>query len=153
MYSIDLPLTRCMRLLAASIVCIPACLIGWSSIAVGWRLAVLLGILVTGLVLWRRYRHRRPAVLHIRSDQRLSCSLASGERIEVAQVLPGIIAPSLVMATLVGRGNEVMQLIVPGRSLRIDDHWRLRRVLLAWRCAKDAGTGVPRDQSAERGGT
>ncbi len=138
MHSIDLPLTRCMRLLAVSIICLPACFIGFSSIAVGWRLAVLLGILATGLALWRRYRHLRPAVLHVGADHRLSCSLASGEQVEVTQVLPGIIAPSLIMATLVGRGGEAMPLVVPGRSLQIVAHWRLRRALLAWRRARDA---------------
>ena len=153
MHSIDLPLALCMRLLAVSVIGVPACLVGLSSIAVGWRLSVLLVMLATGILLWRRYRHLRPAVLHVGSDHRLSCTLASGKRVEVEQVLPGIVAPGLVMATLVGRGGETMPLVVPGRTLRIDAHWRLRRALLAWRCAKDAESGAPRDQSVERGGT
>ncbi len=153
MHSIDLPLTLCMRLLAVSIVGVPACLVGLSSIAVGWRLSVLLVILVNGVLLWRRYRYLRPAVLHVASDNRLICTLASGRQVEVERVLPGIIAPGLVMATLVGQDGESMPLVVPGRSMQTDAHWRLRRALLAWRCAKDAETGARRDQSVERGGT
>ena len=143
MHNIDLPLTRCMRLLAVAIIGIPACLVGLSSIVLGWRLALLLAILTSGLFLWRRYRYLRPAVLRVESDHRLSCSLASGERVEVAQVMPGIIVPGVVMATLIGRGGEAMPLIVPGRSLCTDAHWLLRRALLAWRSTENADSGVP----------
>lgn len=135
MHTIALPLTRCMRLLAVAIVAAPVILVGVSPILATWRLLALLVILLAAALSWRRYRQWRPAMLHVGTDKRLSCTLASGARVEVEQVLPGIVAPGLVMATLLGSDGEVMSLVVPGGSLHGDAHWRLRRALLAWRRA------------------
>ena len=141
MQSIPLPLTRCMRLLAAAIVAVPVILVGVSPILFVWRVLALLVILLTGVLLWRRYRQWRPMMLHVGTDNRLSCMLATGARVEVEQVLPGIVAPGLVMATLIGSDGEVMSLVVPRRSLRTDAHWHLRRALLAWRRAGGGESG------------
>ena len=143
MHSIDLPLTRCMRLLAVAIVAAPVILVGVSPIVIVWRLPALLVMLLMGILLWRRYRQSRPATLHVGTDKGLSCTLASGMRVEVGQVLPGIVAPRLVMATLLGRNGEVMSLVVPGRSLHADAHWHLRRALLAWRRDGGGKSGRP----------
>ena len=85
MHEIPLPLTRCMRSLAAAIVVVPAVLIATSPIVYAWRLPVSLLILFTGLLLWRRYRRWRPIVLRIGSDRRLNCLLPEGNRVEVDQ--------------------------------------------------------------------
>ena len=153
MHDIPLPLTHCMRLVAAAIVTAPVVVVGVSPIAVIWRLSAMLLILLTGAYLWRRYRRWRPTVLHVGPENRLSCTLASGRRIGVDQVLPGFVAPGMVLAMLVGPHREAMSLVVPGRSLHADAHWRLRRALLAWRGTAGGELGAQRDQSFERGGT
>lgn len=153
MHEIPLPLTRCMRLLAAAVVFVPAVLIGISPIVDAWRLPASLLTLFTGLLSWRRYRRWRPVVLRVGPDHRLNCILSAGDHVEVERVRQGVVAPGLVMATLIGKGGEGMRLLVPGRSLDVDLHWRLRRALLAWR--PDAGPvrGSRDRQPDVRGGT
>jgi hypothetical protein len=135
MHEIPLPLTRGMRSLAAAVVAGPAVLIATSTIVDAWRLPGSLLVLFTGLLLWRRYRRWRPVVLRVGPDRRLNCTLSEGDCVEVDQVLRGVVAPGLIMATLIGKGGEAMPLLVPGRSLNADAHWLLRRALLAWRPA------------------
>ena len=115
MHEIPLPLTRGMRSIAAAVVAGPAVLIATSTIVAAWRLPGSLLVLFTGLLLWRRYRRWRPVVLRVGPDRRLNCTLSERDCVEVDQVLRGVVAPGLIMATLIGKGkvDELVSLLEP----------------------------------------
>jgi hypothetical protein len=98
-----------------------------------WRLAGAAVLLLSGVLLWRRYLRRRPVSLVAEKDGRLCCFFADGHRLEVARILPGIIRPILVSARLEGRAGEYCNLFVPGGSLPETAHWQLRRALVGLR--------------------
>lgn len=133
MTTIPLPLDHRSTIYAAGLLLGILCLSLLCQIALPWRLAAAVALLMSGTLLWWRYLRRRPASLVVEKDGRLSCILANCERLEVARILPGIIRPSLVSARLEGRAGAYCDLFVPGGSLPETAHWQLRCALVGLR--------------------
>jgi len=133
MTTIPLPLDRRSKMYAAGLLLGIVCLSILCQIALPWRLAAPALLLLSGILLWRRYLRRRPTSLIVEKDARLFCMFADGQRLEVARILPGIIRPSLVSARLEGRAGQCCDLFVPGGSLPETAHWQLRRALVGLR--------------------
>jgi hypothetical protein len=132
MTTIPLPLDHRSRLYAAGLLLGILCLSLLCRIALPWRLAAAGVLLLSGILLCRRYLRRRPASLIVENDGRLCCMFANGHSLEVARILPGFIRPSLVSARLEGPTGEYCELFVTGGSLPEAAHWRLRRALVGF---------------------
>jgi hypothetical protein len=149
MYSIHLPLNGCLRLAAWGIILASMALVLVGHAAWPWRVAGAALVLGTGVLLWRRYQKRRPVTLRACALGGLSCTLADGREVRIAQSQLGVVRPWLVSARLRTAGGERLDLFVPGRSLGGDAHWQLRRALLAFR--PEVGAAEP-DPSNGRSG-
>lgn len=139
MDTIHLPLTRCMRLGAWSLIAGCGALGLAAPTAWPWRFGCAALILATGALLWRHYRRHRPAALQLSRDGSLVCRLGDGEAVVVAGLQMGIVSPRLVSARLLLSDGRRLDLFVPGRSLPPRVHWALRRMLTGFRSAGPGG--------------
>lgn len=149
MNDIPLPLTRCVRLIAAGSIVATALMVVLGPYTWAARLTVAGAVLLVGVSSWHTYTRRRPVRLKIADDRSLSVELADGSIRTVRSVRPGVVAPVLISARLVLDEGET-DLLVPGRSLDAHAHWQLRRALLAFR---PAAPGVAQVSSTGRRGT
>lgn len=133
MHKIPLPLSTCMRRLALATVATCVLLIGLLPVVWPGRLACMALALAVGLLSWRRYLRRRPQWLRVDVHGVIECESTASGRVTIDAIVPGMIHPRLLSASLRAQGGVTLPLFVPGRSVDADSHWRLRRTLLTWR--------------------
>jgi len=138
-----------MRLVGWGLVTACCVLVLTTRAAWPWRMGLAVLVLGAGALLWQRYLRRRPLALHARDRDSLTVTSADGREVEVERLTIGVMRPWLVSVQMHAANGRRLDLFVPGRSLPPAQHWRLRRVLTAFR---PAGEGAAA-QSPERRGT
>ena len=133
---IHLPLSRQLMLYTALAMVLVIALVLFLQLAWPIKLGAVSVLILWGGWLWRRYLDRRPVSLQIGIDGDLHLLQADGRQFAVTDVLPGIISPALISARLSGQKGEHANLPVPGSSLDVETHWRLRRALVRFRPAQ-----------------
>lgn len=133
MQRIDLPLCPWLRALALLGPLLSMVVIGLASLTVLSKLGLLITFVATAWFSWRHYLRRRPLALEFDGiGNKLVVHTLSGPSVVVG-VAPGMISPHLVSVRLLGEDGSRADLFVCSSVLTHDQHWQLRRLLLAWR--------------------
>lgn len=137
MVRIRLPLCPILRWSRHVAVGLTVSIVLLSPIVLHYRL-FLAGLLVLAWqVCWHRYLGRRPVLVELLSSGKLECVQGNGQRIPVTRIRTGHIGPRLVSARLLPERGAGVDLFVTSATIGVDDHWRLRRLLLDWHQESD----------------
>ena len=145
MESIPLPANRAVQAAGPAVVAVAVLLVLASPVIWPLRLSLAVLILGWGGGLWLRYLARRPQGLRVTADGRAWCTDAAGRDHEILALDRGLVRPWLVSVRLHCADGRRRDLLVSARCIDGQAHWRLRRLLLAFR--------PPGAQSAGRRGT
>jgi hypothetical protein len=129
---IDLPQRRWEWLLALSLTLVLSIAVASSPVDPSWRVVLAAATLLLGVLSYRRYRHRRPLAVETTSTGSLVFRLADSRRAIVSTIRIGIVSPLLLTARCRFTDGTSGDLFVPGGTLSRDEHWALRRAVIAF---------------------
>jgi hypothetical protein len=129
---IDLPEQRWESTAALSLTLAFAVAVALSPVDPPWRLLLAASTLLLGVLSYRRYRHRRPLAVETTSAGSLEFRLADSQRATVSAIRLGIVSPLLLTARCRFTDGTSGDLFVPAGILSRDEHWALRRAVVAF---------------------
>jgi hypothetical protein len=129
---IDLPVRRWESTVALSLTLAFAAAVALSPVNPPWRVVLAAATLLLGVMSYRRYRQRRPLAVETTSDGSLVFRFADSQRAIVSTIRIGIVSPLLLSARCRFTDGASGDLFVPAGTLSRDEHWALRRAVVAF---------------------
>jgi hypothetical protein len=131
MQILDIPPARCERLAGPLLVALFATAAGFSPVVESWRWILAVSVLLIGaLTLWRHW-YRRPDGVEVTSAGSLVFRYPNQRRAVVASIWPGIVSENLLVFRYRLENGTRGNLVVSAMVLSPQDHWVLRRAILA----------------------
>ena len=134
--NVVIPLPPGLRLAGPLAIALIAVAASQTPVAPVSRIWVVLVILFSGGVSWYRFMSRRVARLTLDVDGQCRIGLSNGREAQLVDVLTGLVSPRLMTAKLRTASGDWVPLIMSGRCVPAEQHWQVRRTLLAWRPAE-----------------
>jgi len=129
---IDLPVPTWETNAASALTLVFSVAAGLSPVDPLWQALLALATLMIGGLSYRIYRRRRPSAIETMPTGDLVFRYAASRRAVVSELRVGVVSPLLLAVRCRFSDGARGDLFVPAGVLTRQDHWRLRRAIIAF---------------------